>query len=97
MIERLYNAEQQMSVMLHSPYIGPLRDEAASWIEKLKVLDETLGLWIAVQTRWLFLVPIYRDQADSLPKVFLFMCFIEKHDRCFLFKDEIFNVNDLII
>ncbi len=68
-IERLYNAEQQMSVMLHSPYIGPLRDEAASWIDKLKVLDETLALWLNVQSLWLVLVPIFRDQAERLPKV----------------------------
>ena len=60
-----------MSVMLHSPYIGPLRDEAASWIDKLKVLDETLALWLNVQSLWLVLVPIFRDQAERLPKVCL--------------------------
>ena len=55
--------------MLHSPYIGPLRDEAASWIEKLKILSEMLSLWLGSQARWLMLVPVFGDEADTLSKV----------------------------
>lgn len=68
-VERLDNAQQQISVMLHSPFIGPLRDEASSWIEKLKILSEMLTLWLGSQSRWLMLVPVFGDEAETLAKV----------------------------
>lgn len=45
--------------MLTSRYIGPLREEAASWAEKLKEVGEVLDLWLEVQNLWQFLEAVF--------------------------------------
>ena len=40
-------------------YIGPLREEAASWAEKLKEVGEVLETWLEVQDLWQFLETVF--------------------------------------
>lgn len=47
--------------MLTSKYIGPLRDEAASWAEKLKEVAEVLELWLEVQDHWQYLEAVFSN------------------------------------
>jgi dynein heavy chain len=39
--------------MLTTRYIEPMREEVASWSEKLKTISEILELWLEVQDMWL--------------------------------------------
>lgn len=39
--------------MLTTRYIEPMREEVASWSEKLKSISEILELWLEVQDMWL--------------------------------------------
>jgi dynein heavy chain len=39
--------------MLTTRYIEPMREEVASWSEKLKTIGEILELWLEVQDMWL--------------------------------------------
>jgi dynein heavy chain len=39
--------------MLTTKYIEPMREEVASWSEKLKTISEILELWLEVQDMWL--------------------------------------------
>lgn len=39
--------------MLTTRYIEPMREEVASWSEKLKAISEILELWLEVQDMWL--------------------------------------------
>lgn len=39
--------------MLTTRYIEPMREEVASWSEKLKMIGEILELWLEVQDLWL--------------------------------------------
>ena len=51
---------------LFSPrYIGPLRDEAASWAEKLKEVAEVLELWLEVQDLWQYLEAVFSNQVAA--------------------------------
>lgn len=56
------------SVILFS---GPLREEAASWAEKLKGVGEVLDLWLETQDLWLDLEAVFSDHTTSkeLPQV----------------------------
>lgn len=42
LLEQLEDAQALLAQMLTSRYIGPLREEAASWAEKLKEVRESL-------------------------------------------------------
>ena len=55
------DAEALLAVMLTSKYIGPLRDEAASWAEKLKEVAEVLELWLEVQDLWQYLEAVFSN------------------------------------
>ena len=48
-----------------------MREEAASWAEKLKGVGEVLDLWLETQDLWLDLEAVFSDQATSkeLPQV----------------------------
>ena len=39
--------------MLTTRYIEPMREEVASWSEKLKIIGEILEIWLEVQDMWL--------------------------------------------
>lgn len=39
--------------MLTTKYIEPMREEVASWSEKLKTIGEILEMWLEVQDMWL--------------------------------------------
>ena len=54
-------------------YIGPLRDEAASWAEKLKEVAEVLELWLEVQDLWQYLEAVFSNQvAARVTLVFIY-------------------------
>ena len=40
-------------------YIGPLREEAAGWAEKLKEVSEVLETWLEVQDLWQYLEAVF--------------------------------------
>lgn len=61
LLEQLEDAEALLAVMLTSKYIGPLRDEAASWAEKLKEVAEVLELWLEVQDVWQYLEAVFSN------------------------------------
>ena len=58
------------------PFLGPLREEAASWAEKLKGVGEVLDLWLETQDLWLDLEAVFSDHLTSkeLPQVSKFFC-----------------------
>ena len=43
----------RLAQMLTTRYIEPMREEVASWSEKLKTIGEILELWLEVQDLWL--------------------------------------------
>lgn len=43
----------RLAHMLTTRYIEPMREEVASWSEKLKMIGEILELWLEVQDLWL--------------------------------------------
>lgn len=53
-------------------FAGPqLKNEVRHWMNCLSVIQETLEMWIAVQTKWLYLEGIYIGNEDirlQLPK-----------------------------
>ncbi|XP_055889445.1 dynein axonemal heavy chain 8-like isoform X4 [Biomphalaria glabrata] len=61
LLEQLEDAEALLATMLTSRYIGPLRDEAASWAEKLKEVAEVLELWLEVQDLWQYLEAVFSN------------------------------------
>ncbi|XP_059166583.1 dynein axonemal heavy chain 8-like [Physella acuta] len=61
LLEQLEDAEALLAMMLTSRYIGPLRDEAASWAEKLKEVAEVLELWLEVQDLWQYLEAVFSN------------------------------------
>ncbi|XP_060567478.1 dynein axonemal heavy chain 5-like [Ruditapes philippinarum] len=70
LLEQLEDAQALLANMLTSRYIGPLRDEAASWAEKLKEVAEVLELWLEVQDLWQYLEAVFSNQvaARELPQ-----------------------------
>ncbi|KAL4232681.1 hypothetical protein ACF0H5_007369 [Mactra antiquata] len=70
LLEQLEDAQALLATMLTSRYIGPLRDEAASWAEKLKEVAEVLELWLEVQDLWQYLEAVFSNQvaARELPQ-----------------------------
>ncbi|XP_071954985.1 uncharacterized protein [Antedon mediterranea] len=63
LLEQLEDAQALLANMLTSRHIGPLREEAASWAEKLKGVAEVLEQWLEVQDLWLYLEAVF-----SVPK-----------------------------
>ncbi|ESO89151.1 hypothetical protein LOTGIDRAFT_229063 [Lottia gigantea] len=61
LLEQLEDAQALLAGMLTSRYIGPLRDEAASWAEKLKEVAEVLELWLEVQDVWQYLEAVFSN------------------------------------
>lgn len=51
--------------MLTSKYIGPLREEAASWAEKLKEVEEVLEIWLEVQDLWQYLEEVFSSPTTA--------------------------------
>ncbi|KAL5009692.1 hypothetical protein ScPMuIL_011997 [Solemya velum] len=70
LLEQLEDAQALLANMLTSRYIGPLRDEAASWAEKLKEVAEVLELWLEVQDLWQYLEAVFSNSyaAKELPQ-----------------------------
>ncbi|XP_064629693.1 uncharacterized protein LOC135488785 isoform X2 [Lineus longissimus] len=65
LLEQLEDAEALLAGMLTSRYIGPMREEAASWAEKLKEVGEVLELWLEVQDLWHYLEAVFSNSAAS--------------------------------
>ncbi|XP_067674368.1 uncharacterized protein [Haliotis asinina] len=61
LLEQLEDAQALLASMLTSRYIGPLRDEAASWAEKLKEVAQVLELWLEVQDLWQYLEAVFSN------------------------------------
>jgi hypothetical protein len=72
LLEQLEDAEALLAGMLTSRYIGPMREEAASWAEKLKEVGEVLELWLEVQDLWQYLEAVFSNSAAS--KVRMMFC-----------------------
>ena len=63
LLEQLEDAQALLAQMLTSRYIGPLREEAASWAEKLKEVGEVLEQWLEVQDLWQYLEAVFSNDA----------------------------------
>ncbi|XP_071801693.1 uncharacterized protein [Asterias amurensis] len=70
LLEQLENAQALLATMLTSRYIGPLREEAAGWAEKLKGVAEVLEQWLEVQDLWQYLEAVFSvgRTAKELPQ-----------------------------
>ncbi|MBN3318102.1 DYH6 protein, partial [Atractosteus spatula] len=60
-LEQAEHARLLLAQMLTSPHIGPLKEEAASWTDKLKEVGNILELWLEVQDLWRNLEPVFSD------------------------------------
>ena len=69
LLEQLEDAEALLAGMLTSKHIGPMREEAASWAEKLKEVGEVLELWLEVQDLWQYLEAVFSNSAASKVRV----------------------------
>ncbi|XP_051780690.1 uncharacterized protein LOC114649411 [Erpetoichthys calabaricus] len=58
-LEQVENTRVLLAQMLTSKHIGPLREDAASWSEKLKEVGMVLEIWIEVQDMWHNLEPVF--------------------------------------
>ena len=65
LLEQLEDAQALLAHMLTSRYIGPLRDEAASWAEKLKEVGEVLEQWLEAQDLWQCLEAVFSNNATA--------------------------------
>lgn len=61
LLEQLEDAQEILATMLTSKYVGPLRNEVASWSEKLKTIGEVLELWLEVQDLWINLESVFSN------------------------------------
>ena len=52
LLEQLEDAQEILANMLTSKYVTPLRNEVASWSEKLRTIGDVLELWLEVQDLW---------------------------------------------
>ncbi|CAH1799095.1 unnamed protein product [Owenia fusiformis] len=70
LLEQLEDAQALLAQMLTSRYIGPLREEAASWAEKLKEVAQVLEQWVEVQDLWQYLEAVFSNPstAKELPQ-----------------------------
>ena len=60
-LEQLEDAQDLLASMLTSKHIGPMREEAAMWAEKLKHVAEVLELWLDVQDLWMYLENVFSN------------------------------------
>ena len=65
LLEQLEDAQALLAIMLTSRYIGPLRDEAAGWAEKLKTVAEVLEQWLEVQDLWQYLEAVFSNSVAA--------------------------------
>lgn len=59
LLEQLEDAQEILATMLTSKYVTPLRNEVASWSEKLKTICEVLELWVEAQDLWINLESVF--------------------------------------
>ena len=55
----LEDSQASLASMLTSKYIGPLKDEAASWAAKLLSVSEVIEQWLSVQNHWVHLESVF--------------------------------------
>lgn len=55
----LEDSQASLASMLTSKYIGPLKDEAASWAAKLLSVSEVIEQWLTVQNQWVHLESVF--------------------------------------
>lgn len=61
LLEELENSEAMLAMMLTSPHIGPLREEAATWAQKLKEISVVLEQLLDTQDMWRCLESLFSD------------------------------------
>ncbi|CAF1032650.1 unnamed protein product [Adineta ricciae] len=61
LLEHLEDGEETLAQMLTTRYIEPMREEVASWSDKLKTIGEILELWLEVQDMWLGAESIFNN------------------------------------
>ncbi len=69
LLEQLEDAQALLAHMLTSRYIGPLREEAAAWAEKLKEVGEVLEQWLDVQDLWQYLEAVFGNPDTAKVKL----------------------------
>ena len=65
LLEQLEDAQALLAQMLTSRHIGPLREEAASWAEKLKEVAQVLETWLEVQDLWQYLEAVFSNSVAA--------------------------------
>ena len=63
LLEQLEDAQEILATMLTSKYVTPLRNEVASWSEKLKTIGDVLELWLEVQDLWINIESVFSNPA----------------------------------
>jgi dynein heavy chain len=61
LLEQLEDAQEVLAAMLTSKFVGPLRNEVASWSEKLKTIGDVLELWLEVQELWINIESVFSN------------------------------------
>ena len=65
LLEQLDSTQTQLTTMLMSQHINPLRNETSQWAGKLSAIAEVLQLWLSVQELWLSLQPVFSNTLTS--------------------------------
>ena len=65
------NCHHRKRCLTFCRYIGPLREEAASWAEKLKEVSEVLEQWLEVQDLWQYLEAVFSNAEAAKVKTAL--------------------------
>jgi dynein heavy chain len=61
LLEQLEDAQEVLASMLTSKFVTPLRNEVASWSEKLKTIGDVLELWLEVQELWINIESVFSN------------------------------------
>lgn len=65
LLEQLDDSKAMLATMLTSRHVGPMRDEAANWAEKLKQVSLVLEEWLTTQDLWQYLEAVFSQEKAS--------------------------------
>lgn len=65
LLEQLEDSQVTLASMLMSQHIAPMREDVATWSEKLKEVSHVLDLWLNVQNLWIYLEAVFCNKVMS--------------------------------
>ena len=66
----LEDMHMNLSSMIASPFVGPFLSAVQEWEKKLGLIEESIGVWMHVQRKWIYLESIFvsDDIRQQLPQ-----------------------------